>query len=233
MLEPPGAWPLSRRLVIDWLGDAIAYEPTSASREVYDAVHRCVAQNLAELADDAGESAPLCVVAHSFGSIVARDHFRELQRERSVTTARSSSIHADATPKAGVNQPLVNGHTLSTFVTLGSPLGLWSIRQHDTGEPLKLPAPELQRQRPGIEGVWLNILSHSDVLAFPLKELGVASGDCVIDLAVRLRGILTGWNLLSHFQYWQDDAVVDSIAVALNSLAADCAANRESTGVVD
>jgi hypothetical protein len=78
LLEPRSAWPLSRRLVIDWLGDAIAYEPTSASREVYDAVHRCIAQNLAELADEAGESAPLCVVAHSFGSIVARDYFREL-----------------------------------------------------------------------------------------------------------------------------------------------------------
>jgi hypothetical protein len=124
---------------------------------------------------------------------------------------------------------LVNGHTLSTFVTLGSPLGLWSVRQHDVGEPLTLPAPELQRQRPGIEGVWLNILSESDVLAFPLKELGVASSDCVIDMAVRLRGILTGWNPLSHLQYWQDDAVVDSIAVALNSLATACAAKLDST----
>ncbi|MGH7360793.1 MAG: hypothetical protein ACREJI_04180, partial [Candidatus Methylomirabilales bacterium] len=54
-----------RRFLVDFAADAIAYQPTPSDRQIYDGIHQVFAQTLRELAVDAGEKAPLCVIAHS------------------------------------------------------------------------------------------------------------------------------------------------------------------------
>jgi hypothetical protein len=215
-----GRWPSLRRLVVDWLGDALSYEPTAGHTDVYDAVHACVAQQLAELAAEAGATAPLCVIAHSFGSIVAANYFRDLHAaQQSAGTQAATDAIASRCAAAPAESALASGRTLAMMITLGSPLGLWSLRRPTTGAWPQVPAASIAARYPDLEGLWLNIYSPSDVLAYPLEKVHGGFAPPIVDFPVRLRGLLTSWNPLSHFLYWRDDVVTDSIAAALTSLA--------------
>ncbi|HEU5394907.1 MAG TPA: hypothetical protein VFV36_08895, partial [Candidatus Methylomirabilis sp.] len=70
-----------RRFLVDFAADAIAYQPTPTDRKIYDGVHEVLAQTLRDLAGAAGETAPLCVIAHSLGSVIASNYLYDLQVE--------------------------------------------------------------------------------------------------------------------------------------------------------
>jgi hypothetical protein len=215
-----GSWLSMRRRIVDWMGDAIAYEPTFGDCSVRRAVRASVTAQLRELAHETGNAAPLCVIAHSFGSIVAANYLRDVQQSGMPHISRTSSPGGDG--DLGILSgecPMAVGRSLTMLVTLGSPLALWTLRRCHPEPALRIPTYDPACSHPPSLGIWLNIIGRSDVLAYPISGLGIACEETLIDLPIKLGGILTGWSPLSHFHYWRDTVVNDIIATALLRVA--------------
>ncbi len=199
-----------RRFLIDFLGDAFAYQLAPSDRRVYDAIHRVFAQTLRRLAERAGERAPLCVIAHSLGTVIASNFIYDLQTD---AKRRIISEQVRAHMK---NTPLERGETLTLLYTMGSPIGLWSLRYRDFGKPIQMPAPRLPHYYPKLAGEWLNFYDADDVVGFPLKTLNDDYAKVVsADLEINAGRLWNSWNPLSHLGYWTDQDVIEPIAKKL------------------
>jgi hypothetical protein len=199
-----------RRFLIDFLADAAAYQIAPGDRQTYDAVHAVFASTLRRLAQRAGPTAPLIVIAHSLGSIIASNYLYDLQ------VAPARDLIAPSVREQMADTPLERGETLCSLFTLGSPIAFWSLRFSDFGMPISVPSPRLSQHYHFLPGEWVNIYDRDDVLAFPLRTLNSAyatavSADCEIDSG----GLLERWNPLSHLAYWRDDEVIERIAARL------------------
>ena len=198
-----------RGFMLDFAADAIAYQPTHADRSAYDAIHAEVAASLGRLARRAGARAPLGVIGHSLGSVIASNYVYDL------TKPRGSFMAPEVRARIG-KTPLERGETLSLFYTMGSPIALWSLRYPDFGVPVKLPAKRLAGHHPGLEPRWVNFYDPDDVIGYPLKPLNEAYREAVDeDRVVDVGSWLTRWNPLSHTGYWGDAGVADAIAAGV------------------
>ncbi|GGB37743.1 chemotaxis protein [Virgibacillus dakarensis] len=197
-----------RRFTIEFLGDAIAYQPTVSGDQNYDKVHAIFAESLSRLKNRAGSTAPLCVISHSLGSIVASNYFADLQfRQEKIGMRTKQRMN---------NTPLEKGETLSLFYTMGSPLALWSVRYVDFGSPIHVPSPLLKQYHANVQGEWLNFYDKDDVLAYPLKSINeMYDTNVTKDVAVNVGGMFTSWNPLSHSRYNEDDDVITPIVDGL------------------
>ncbi|WP_010529550.1 hypothetical protein [Lentibacillus jeotgali] len=199
---------LLRRFVVEFFADAIAYQPSSEANHNYDKVHALLAQCLNNLQGNAGSSAPLCVISHSLGSVVASNYFYDLQMGQKNIGELTKQYSGDT--------PLEKGETLSLFYSLGSPLALWSLRFNDFGVPINVPSPSIHHYYPNIDGEWLNFYDKDDILAYPLKGLNLDYHKAVTkDAEVNVGGLLTNWNPFSHIKYDSDNSVIDRIVDGL------------------
>ncbi|GGK07889.1 hypothetical protein GCM10007063_32980 [Lentibacillus kapialis] len=190
-----------RRFVVEFLADAVAYQPSSEANPNYDKVHSLLAQCLSRLQAKAGSSAPLCVISHSLGSVVASNYFHDLQ-------TRHDNI-GQLTERYAGHTPLEKGETLALFYSMGSPLALWSLRFNDFGVPINVPSSAIQNYYPNFEGEWLNFYDKDDILAYPLKGLNRHYQKAVTgDVEVNAGGMLTSWNPFSHVKYDTDRTVI-------------------------
>lgn len=190
---------LLRRFIIHYLGDAIAYQPIKeAKNNTYMKIHKRVSETLHHLANDAGYDAPLCVISHSLGSVIASNFFYDLQKNN-----RDLIINKDSY--------LEKGETLALFYTLGTTLPLWSLR-HDFDQPINIPSKLLNKHYPQVKGEWINFYSKNDVLGFPLKEVSERYQNSVTeDRIVRIGNLLTFWNPLCHIGYFRNKRVLNRI----------------------
>jgi len=203
-------WVDLRRFMVDFAGDAIAYQPTPRRREVYDAVHAVLASSLRALARSAGPDAPLCVIAHSLGTIIASNYLYDLSQ------SRRPGMVSKAVRAVKKSTPLENGETLALLYTLGSPLAIWSLRYEDFGVPISVPSPALAAHHAGLVGEWVNFYDSDDVFGYPLRGLNEAYARAVSrDVPVNVGSPITSWNPLSHGGYWTDTDVTKPIAKAL------------------
>lgn len=192
-------WPTLRWAVTNFVGDVVSYQVSPHSREVYDGVHAQVAAALGRLAERAPD-APLFVVAHSLGSVIAADHFYDLSKGR----RRAATA-------------LEGGLTLTGFYTLGSPIALWTQRDGDFARPLQIPARLSADPVLAAAAEWINFYDADDVLAFPLKGLSPEWDKAVDeDRSVSVGALIIGMSPVSHVAYWNDAAVIRPIA---NSIA--------------
>lgn len=193
-----------RRFVLEFLADAVAYQPTRIGNQNYDKVHSLVAKSIQELRVKAGKDAPLCVISHSLGTIIASNYFYDLQYKQENIGTETLACKS--------NSPIEQGKTLTLFYTLGSPMAMWSLRYIDFGSPIDVPSPSLQTLYPNLEGEWLNFYDKDDVLAFPLQGINNAYQEAVTeDIEVNAGGMVTSWNPLSHLKYDTDKEVIKPI----------------------
>jgi hypothetical protein len=198
-----------RHFMLDFAADAIAYQPTHADRSAYDAIHVEVAAALGRLAARAGERAPLCIVAHSLGTVIASNYLYDLMKNG------RSFVAPEVLGRIGP-APLERGETVALFATMGSPLALWSLRYPGFGVPISMPPPALARHHPAVRSQWLNFYDPDDVLGYPLRPLSRLYADSVTeDRPVNVGSWLTRWNPLAHKGYWGDAKVADQIASQL------------------
>lgn len=196
-----------RRLMIDFVADAMAYQPTLHDRKAYDDIHAEFAKSLRHLAKKAGEKAPLCIIAHSLGTVISSNFIYDLQNPQKISYTVQAMME---------DTPLDRGETLTLFYTMGSPLALWSLRFRDFGKPIVVPSPKLFQHYSQLKGEWINYYDRDDVVAFPLKVLNDAYQRVVTaDVEVNVGGIMTSWNPLAHLEYWTDGDVLDSISKAI------------------
>jgi hypothetical protein len=212
---PDFHFPTLRWLVVHYLGDAITYQAGAVDRLHYDQVHRRLARALHELAVDAGPTAPLCVVAHSLGTVVTSDFFYDLQVAGGLHRGRSAGVAPMVAAELD-DTPLERGETLGWLHTLGSPLALWAQRHPEFGMPITVPHPELARHHPDAGGEWINVWDPDDVIASPLRPLNDRYAQAVAeDRTVRVAPWWLGWTPLAHPFYWNDRRVVTPIATSL------------------
>jgi len=217
-----------RHFMIDFAADAIAYQPLPNHRDIYDQIHVKFARALNRLAkpEAAGVKAPLCVIAHSLGTVIASNYLYDLDHDfqRKSKDGEQNCISEEVGNEIG-DAPLEKGETLTLFFTMGSPIAIWSLRYERPlfGQPIKVPARRLRRhysktKYPDLEGEWINIFDEDDVIGYPLKALNSHYTKAVTkDLAVNAGGLLSSWNPLSHNSYWKDRDVIRCISDRLVS----------------
>jgi len=194
-----------RHFMVDFAADAIAYQPTHSDRSAYDAVHLRVADSLRRLAKKAGPRAPLCVIAHSLGTVIASNYLYDLSKSKG--SFLDPSVRARIGPTA-----IERGRTLALLYTMGSPIALWSLRYPGFGVPLPFPPRALAGIHPAIEPRWVNVYDPDDVIGYPLRSLNPRYAAFVTeDRPVEVGSWLTGWNPLSHTAYWSDRSLATSI----------------------
>ncbi|HET7627352.1 MAG TPA: chemotaxis protein [Bacillales bacterium] len=199
-----------RLFVVNYLADAIAYQPTAERRHNYDNVHQVVAESLQELSEEAGGDAPLCIIAHSLGSVIVSNYFYDLQYEPEKIRPM---VRASQRKSA-----LARGETLAQLYTLGSSLPLWCLRFQDFGNAIYVPAPKFALHCPDIETGWWNYYDKDDILGYPLKALNEHYERAVTeDVQVNAGGWLTSWNPFSHLEYANDQSILHPIAERLAS----------------
>ncbi|MGG3279298.1 chemotaxis protein [Paenibacillus solani] len=191
-----------RQYVIHHLADAVAYQPVESEDQNYEAVHRTISEALHRLSMSAGPSAPLCVISHSLGSVIASNFFYDLQ-----FSSRGHRLVIDPT------SPLERGELLTMFYTLGTTLPLWSMRYRDFDKPIEVPAEQLKQYHAQLLGEWVNFYDQDDILAYPLKSINEAYDRTVLqDIPVNVGNWLTSWNPLSHSGYFYSQSILDYIA---------------------
>lgn len=204
-------WNGLREFMVDFAADAIAYQPIPGERDAYDNVHAVFADSLSQLAEQAGPHAPLCVISHSLGTVIASNFFYDLQSH----SAQKPLISGKVLEKAG-DTPVARGETLTLFYTMGSPIALWSLRYQDFGSPIHVPSPALPKHYPNLTGEWVNLYDKADIIGYPLRDLNDSYRAAVTsDCPVRVGSLLTFWNPLSHVMYFEDGDVVGPIAQGL------------------
>lgn len=204
----------ARNLMINLVADGIAYQPTEHGRYTYNEIHSIFAKTLHQLAEEAGPTAPLCIVSHSLGTIITSNYLYDLQVHFS-----QKEIIPDVIGQHIGETPLERGETLNLLYTLGSPLALWSLRYTEFGRPIDFPSPQLHQYYPGLYHEWINFYDADDIIAYPIKSLN-SEYDRIVseDREVNVGGILESWNPLSHLEYWTDKDVVDPIAKSLTKV---------------
>lgn len=208
-------FPTLRWLTIHYVGDAVAYQINASERALYDGVHSVIAATMRKLADEAGEDAPLCVIAHSLGSVIASNFFYDLEVESGCFGEPRSLVGRRTTGNLGTG-PLERGETLSFLYTLGSPLALWAGRLPNCGTPVLVPHPKAASHHPNISGEWVNIYDRDDLVGTPLKQLNALYDKQVTEDRVTAVGPWwLNWTPLSHPWYWNDRRVLEPIATTL------------------
>ncbi|MCI0542352.1 chemotaxis protein [bacterium] len=218
----PIRWRKSRRYAIDYGGDALAYQETPWDRTTYDEVHKVFASALNALAHEIGENAPLCVIAHSLGTVIASNYFYDLAAEFS----RGNKMLGDDLRALVGNTALEHGETLALFYTMGSPLAVFALRYgiDNFGTPTPVPAESFgkhfpKEKFPDIFGEWLNFYDPDDIIGYPLKSLNDFYAQTVTrDMPVNAGGLLNFWNPSCHGYYWTRKSVVKPIAQSLAKL---------------
>lgn len=205
------SYPALRWMVTQFGGQAIGYQVRPGERRLYDAVHCVFAQTLRELADLAGGGAPLCVIAHSLGTVFSSNYVWDLQHA-------SEGLVADTVRREMGDTPLERGETLSHFYTLGSPLALWSVPYEDFGKPIAVPSPGLASHHPALvtEAEWINYHDPDDMVAYPLRGLNAHFAAQVREDRAVSVGPFPVWKTpLAHPWYWNDAGVMDAIGASL------------------
>ncbi|MFZ4813067.1 MAG: hypothetical protein ACOYL5_00930 [Phototrophicaceae bacterium] len=205
-------WRDLRETVIEMVSDATAYSPSMQDGEVYADVHQVFAHALRELADAAGENAPLCIVSHSLGTLMASNYIYDLQMD-AVRPLMPPSVRALIR-----DNPLELGETLSLFYTLGSPIPMWVLRYKDFGTSFLMPPMRLAAHYPTLLDIaeWVNMYDADDVIGYPLRQLNASYHKAVKrDVVVNVGSLLKRDTPLSHLYYWQDQEVIVPIAEGL------------------
>jgi hypothetical protein len=211
-------YPTLRWLLSQYIGDAIAYQITPRDRRLYDQVHAVMARTLSGLATEAGPDAPMCVIAHSLGTVIASDYFYDLEVDGGVygRAPEAKPLVAASVRQEIGDTPLERGETLAFLYTLGSPLALWTLRfsSPELDRPLVVPHPHFASDHPQLGG-WVNIYDPDDVVASALSQLSKDYASAVRDEPRSVGPPLLGAGPLAHLGYWNDRAVMNSIGRAL------------------
>lgn len=199
-----------REFVFQAIADSLTYQITQSRIKdlwSYAGIHTCFANSLKELAreEEAGNNAPLCIIAHSLGTVIASNYIYDLQSQK-------------AQIEIG-NTPLEKGETLASVYTMASQIPFWSLQHPNFDRPIQVPSENLARYHSDLKGEWINFFNKSDIMGYPLRSLNEAYSEAVSkDQEVNDGGLLQSWNPLSHCSYWTSESVIETIATGLHNI---------------
>ncbi len=196
-----------RQFFVTYLGDVIAYQAiedknTSDANPFREEIHQRIKDGIASYTQVKGfdDNTPLVLIGHSLGTVMMFNYIWHHQHQTS-------------------GHPFTLGHTLCGFITLGSPLALWTLRYPGFGKPFDFPGKALNANLKE-RAKWLNIYDRDDVFAYPLKPINQAFDETVSeDIECNVGHALASWNPLSHGDYYEDKDVHLYIAQFLASIS--------------
>lgn len=196
-----------RRFIFNVTGDTLAYQPSEGRRDLYVEVHERMAEGFKNLVEKTSPDAPLCVLAHSMGTIVAHNFLYDMQNEEEGTYGKSNES----------DTPLERSETLALFVTCGSPLAIWRLRFGDAYKAIDFPGKSVEKRYPNLQPKWLNVYDKDDVLGYPISDLTegyktLAEKGYLEDRQQNVGAFWKSWNPLSHKGYFRDENSLDELA---------------------
>jgi len=144
------------KIATDFIGDIIVYGNPAAQQDVYSKIAQTL-DIVKQKAGNLGNKAPLTVIAHSLGTVIASDYIYDCFKERRIRN------------ESGFNQYFC----LYNLFTVGSPIALFSLR---FGDPATFNKPIHVEDE---KGRWLNIYDTDDPIGMPLRPLNNAYADAV------------------------------------------------------
>lgn len=233
-----------RRLVIQGLGDAAAYQKTKSFRNsAYYQIQEDVRAVLEDLDRDGLPDRPLIFVGHSLGCHIVSSFAWDINSIKNMSAAQIAEEDEDvgkfATYLSG-GSPFRRLDTLAGLVMMGSNMPLFTFtfgpdrvfpitRSRGEGETPAFPGRHLDAQTRS-RAHWVNFYSQNDLLGYPLKPLNeaYASEPLLTDVEVASEGLLR--RLASyvfapvaayqaHIGYWTNRKVIRGAANLIASIA--------------
>jgi len=191
---------LTRNLIITNIGDLINYggKPNLPSN-TYEETHKLVHQSMLSLKNKLIDNAALIILATSMGTEIINNYIWD----------RQNAVGSDPLG----NSPFEKFETLVGLFTFGSNLPIFASSHNiDALVPIAFPSPNLAEELLP-SAVWENYYDKNDSMGYPIKAINSNYSNAnVVDIQINTGGILTSWNLLSHFGYWKSRKLVKRIA---------------------
>lgn len=190
-----------RKFLLKNISDLITYGGRpNLSVQMYEAIHRTIFLDIQALQAELVPRAPLIIIASSMGTEIINNHIWDRQK---FAVAR----HSEGQDQLGTTD-FEKMETLFGLFTLGHNLPLFaSAYPVDELRPIRFPGMALQEGL--IKGsVWENIYDKNDPFGYPIREInGHYRQSRIRDIEINVGGILSSWNLASHFMYWKSGRV--------------------------
>lgn len=224
----------SRRLALQGLGDAAAYQKTQSRFDApYYKIQECVRDTIKEL--DAGDdpSRPLIVIGHSLGCHILSSFIWDVNNIKQYTAEDLKNLDSKKdTPilryheKLASYSPFRKLETLAGIVTMGSnmPLFTFTFEKKDVtlitkarpGKSPAFPGRSLDATT-AAKAQWLNYYSRNDLLGYPLRPLYALGEEEKIlhDREVRSEGLLMSFApspinaFAAHTGYFRNGDVIN------------------------
>ena len=233
-----------RRLVIQGLGDAAAYQKTKDFRNsAYYEIQEDVRTVLEDLDKDGLPDRPLIFITHSLGCHIASSFAWDINSIKNMTQAQveadDKEVGKFVTYLRG-GSPFRRLDTLAGVVMMGSNMPLFTFT-FGPARVFPITRSRGETERPAFPGHtlddatrdrarWVNYYSHNDLLGFPLKPLNKAYADepRLTDIEVASEGL---WLRVlgavapvvaayrAHTGYWTHHKVVRGAASLIAAIA--------------
>jgi pimeloyl-ACP methyl ester carboxylesterase len=221
-----------RRLVIEGLGDAAAYQKTRGrDNSIYYEAQGKITDKIKQLRAQLKVDCPLIFVGHSLGCHVISSYLWDLNRLKQ-RTAEEIKLEPDPEVRRQWEElqkasPFCRLDTCAGLVTLGSNMPMFTFTfgptnvfpvtaapHDDAGNPLHPAFPGVALP-PALKDKtrWLNFYSELDILGFPLKSINDYYRDAA---AIRDIRVWSGapwfipyvWCIFAHTRYWTNRVVI-------------------------
>jgi hypothetical protein len=146
------------------------------------------------------QTTPVLLVAHSLGAQVLSNYIWDSDKNQGIWD------HYDTSGLSDGQIRFLKLKTKRWLFTSGCNIPLFVSGFEDIRAIRKTPS----------SFQWYNFYDEDDVLGWPIKNLSESYDDVVTeDRQINAGGWLTGWNPLSHTQYWDDDNFVKPVSRAI------------------
>jgi len=221
-----------RRLVVEGLGDAAAYQKTrNRENSAYFQIQHRITQTLKEIDSAEDPSRPLVFIGHSLGchiiSSYAWDTSRLAQMSDEEVARWDDAAVLELVSELRQCTPFCRLGTFAGFITIGTNMPLFTFtfgpdrvfpitRSRDAGLSPAFPGAALS-PRQLAKARWLNFYSRNEILGYPLKPLNTAyyEEERLTDIEVYSEGYLRAKLLppvinatRAHLGYWTNPTVV-------------------------
>ena len=187
-------WDFLRKYMLFSFSDAASIEHSlQGDQQLYKAVHQTIATafDKALVALDNDPTRPVIVVAQSLGAEQVSNYIWDAQVGK--------RLFEPPLPGTAEQQAFRSLQSCSHLVTTGCNIPIFKAG---------LSNPTLF-DRPNANFEWHNYFDRDDVLGFPMRTMGPSFAvDWLKDEEISVGDFLTGWNPLSHLQYWTDKDLI-------------------------
>jgi len=191
--------------VMSALGDPATYLSGffKADRPAYGDIHECVRTTLAALEARLAPDAPLVVLAHSLGSVIASNYIWDEQHG-------GQPIGRTAFERM---------ETLTALITYGSNIPLF-LPPRRPAVCVRFPHPSLPPALAAV-AVWENVYDPDDILGYPLSEIwDDTQGTHIVDSPINAGVWPVSETPFSHAMYDRDDDFLDVVERRIRTILA-------------